>query len=150
MSVPRLIVLTTAKPGELPRQYLADRDRFPMADLNTKDLGQARVWRFPPGVRRYIQRNPHLVGYRRVWVPEQDVKDALEKSGQPATLPTEAAPATGAKRTHGRASIRSTKTDPNKRMKRARRKAAIRTLRKLAAKPRHKASRKALPASYSR
>lgn len=139
MSVPRLIVLTNAKAGELPRLYLADRDRFPMADLNTRDLGQARVWRFPPGVRRYLSRNAHLVGYRRVWVPESEVADAIAKTGgTPPAVMTEA-PATAHP---GRQSIRTTKTDPNKRMKRARRKQAVRVLRRVSGKRGRKMARK--------
>jgi len=97
-------------------------------------------------VRRYIKRNPHLVGYRRVWVPESDVTDAIAKLAPAGSLPAAIAaddtPAPAAKKHPGRSSIRSTKTDPNKRLKRARRKLAVRTLRRAIGKPGKKAGRK--------
>lgn len=122
MAVPRLIMLTNAKPGEAPTEYLSDRDRFPAEALFTTDLAKARAWQYPPGVRRWIRRNtpllPILADCRRVWVNE-DLVNLARKSDQAAAASTRSRrPATSTRAT--RATRAAGKTNPNKRPRPAR------------------------------
>lgn len=154
------LVLTQAKPGELPTEYLTDDVRFPTEGKHTRDLAKARAWIYPPGVRRFLKRHPHLTGYRRVRVPAEsidraagaDAKAAADRHTVAIPHPGQPAPAAGRAKTGPgrggerakRASARSTKTDPNKRAKRAARKRAFRSLRKRLGKPKgRKPSRRA-------
>lgn len=117
MAVPRLIMLTNAKAGEAPTEYLTDRDRFPAEPLFTTDLAKARAWQYPPGVRRWIRRNtpllPALAQCRRVWV-NQDLVDLARKSDQAAATSSRSSsgrrPATSTRATRA-----ARKTNPNKR-----------------------------------
>lgn len=137
MPMPRLYVLTDAKPGQNPERYLVDRDRFPADPILTTDLGKARTWSFTPGCRRWVKRNlaalPMLAELRRVWVNE-DIVEAARATARPApaalaipTLaggsasspkPRRSGPGSQGKRHHVMAAIPRRKSNPNKRAQR--------------------------------
>jgi hypothetical protein len=66
------------------RQFVADKDKWPMEPGLTTDLGKARHWNHPPGVRRWVKRHiaafPELAECKREMVNEDLVEAAQTAS----------------------------------------------------------------------
>lgn len=81
MPMPRVYVLVHGQlAGDGQRQHVADKDKWPMEPGLTTDLGKARAWNHPPGVRRWMKRHaaafPELAQCKREMVNEDLVEAA--------------------------------------------------------------------------